>query len=97
MFRADKSIKTNKGEMPGSLTTEGVIKVLLTANLNNSTNSTSTPTNPSPAPVKSEDKLAITPNYIRLIFSRLTFISKFQKGMPNMILVKVICYVNVRK
>jgi len=55
---ADKSIKTNKGEMPGSLTTEGVIKVLLTANLNNSTPS-------SPAPAKSEEKLAITPNYVR--------------------------------
>jgi len=62
---ADKSIKTNKGEMPGSLTTEGVIKVLLTANLNNSTNATPTAKAPSPAPVKSEDKLAITPNYIR--------------------------------
>ena len=80
MFRADKSIKTNKGEMPGSLTTEGVIKVLLTANLNNSTNSTSTPTNPSPAPVKSEDKLAITPNYIRLIFSHHTIYYDGAKG-----------------
>ena len=53
---ADKSIKTNKGEMPASLTSEGVIKVLLSANL---------PSPTSPAPVKMEEKLAITPNYIR--------------------------------
>lgn len=53
---ADKSIKTNKGEMPASLTSEGVIKVLLSANL---------PSPSPPAPAKMEEKLAITPNYIR--------------------------------
>jgi len=50
---ADKSIKTNKGEIPASLTSENVIKVLLSANVNTS-----------PAPAK-EEKLAITPNYIK--------------------------------
>ena len=52
---ADKAIKTNKGEVPASLTSENVIKVLLSASVN---------TNSSPAPVK-EEKLAITPNYIK--------------------------------
>ena len=52
---ADKSIKTNKGEIPASLTSENVIKVLLSANVNTGT---------SPAPAK-EEKLAITPNYIK--------------------------------
>ena len=52
---ADKSIKTNKGEIPASLTSENVIKVLLSANVN---------TGNSPAPAK-EEKLAITPNYIK--------------------------------
>ena len=53
---ADKGIKTNKGEIPASLTSENVIKVLLSANINAN--------NSSPAPVK-EEKLAITPNYIK--------------------------------
>ena len=52
---ADKSIKTNKGEIPASLTSENVIKVLLSASVN---------TGSSPAPAK-EEKLAITPNYIK--------------------------------
>jgi len=56
---ADKSIKTNKGEVPASLTSEGVIKVLLSANLNNSASA------PAQSPAKAEEKLAITPNYIR--------------------------------
>jgi len=42
--------------MPASLTSEGVIKVLLSANL---------PSPSPPAPAKMEEKLAITPNYIR--------------------------------
>ena len=46
MCRADKNIKTNKGELPAALTSEGVIKVLLSANLNTSANSAS------PQPVK---------------------------------------------
>ena len=50
---ADKSIKTNKGEVPASLTQENVIKVLLSASVNTA-----------PAPVK-EEKLPITPNYIK--------------------------------
>ena len=50
---ADKGIKTNKGEVPASLTSENVIKVLLSANMNTA-----------PAPVK-EEKLPITPNYIK--------------------------------
>ena len=58
LFRADKAIKTNKGEMPAALTSEGVIKVLLSANLN------SEPAAPAPPPAK-EKELAITPNYIR--------------------------------
>ena len=53
-IRADKSIATNKGELPAQLTSEGVIKVLLSANLNKS-----------PQTTKKEEKLAITPNYIR--------------------------------
>jgi len=53
---ADKSISTNKGEMPAQLTSEGVIKVLLSANLNKAT---------TPKVVKKEENLAITPNYIR--------------------------------
>merc|ERR1711879_198097 len=52
---ADKNIKTNKGELPAALTSEGVIKVLLSANLNPSANSAS------PQPAKKEEKLAITP------------------------------------
>ena len=47
---ADKNIKTNKGELPASLTSEGVIKVLLSANLNASSNSNSN--TPSPQPIK---------------------------------------------
>jgi len=53
---ADKSISTNKGELPAQLTSEGVIKVLLSANLNKAA---------TPKIVKKEDNLAITPNYIR--------------------------------
>ena len=70
---ADKSIKTNKGELAASLTSEGVIKVILLIVkyegviiviqvLLSATNSSPSP---SPAPVKREEKLAITPNYIR--------------------------------
>lgn len=58
---ADKAIKTNKGEMPAALTSEGVIKVLLSANLNSAPVS---PAPPAAAPVK-EKELPITPNYIR--------------------------------
>jgi len=56
---ADKSISTNKGELPAQLTSEGVIKVLLSANLNKLSST--------PKTVKKEDKesLPITPNYIR--------------------------------
>jgi len=54
---ADKSIATNKGELPAQLTSEGVIKVLLSANLNKS--------QATPKVVKKEESLAITPNYIR--------------------------------
>ena len=53
---ADKSISTNKGELPSQLTSEGVIKVLLSANLNKAA---------TPKVVKKEENLAITPNYIR--------------------------------
>ena len=57
--RADKNIATNKGELPGQLTSEGVIKVLLNANLKS-------PAPASPAPTRrAEEKLPITPNYIR--------------------------------
>jgi len=54
---ADKSIATNKGELPAQLTSEGVIKVLLSANLNKSAST--------PKVVKKEENLPITPNYIR--------------------------------
>jgi len=54
---ADKSIATNKGELPAQLTSEGVIKVLLSANLNK--------TQATPKVVKKEENLPITPNYIR--------------------------------
>ena len=59
LFSADKSISTNKGELPAQLTSEGVIKVLLSANLNKLSST--------PKTVKKEDKesLPITPNYIR--------------------------------
>ena len=50
---ADKNIKTNKGELPASLTSEGVIKVLLSANLNASANSNSTSSSPQPIKVDS--------------------------------------------
>jgi len=56
---ADKSISTNKGELPAQLTSEGVIKVLLSANLNKLS---STPQSKS---IKKEESLPITPNYIR--------------------------------
>ena len=59
LFRADKSISTNKGELPAQLTSEGVIKVLLSANLNKLS---STPQSKS---IKKEESLPITPNYIR--------------------------------
>ena len=57
--RADKSISTNKGELPAQLTSEGVIKVLLSANLNKSGST------PQSKTVKKEENLPITPNYIR--------------------------------
>jgi len=53
---ADKSISTNKGDLSAQLTSEGVIKVLLSANQNKLS---STPT------VKKKESLPITPNYIR--------------------------------
>jgi len=56
---ADKSISTNKGELPAQLTSEGVIKVLLSANLNKLGST------PPVKTVKKEENLAITPNYIR--------------------------------
>lgn len=56
---ADKSISTNKGELPAQLTSEGVIKVLLSANLNKLTST------PQAKTIKKEDSLPITPNYIR--------------------------------
>ena len=52
--RADKNIKTNKGELPAALTSEGVIKVLLSANLNASTNSNSNSASPQPVKVGSD-------------------------------------------
>ena len=51
---ADKNIKTNKGELPAALTSEGVIKVLLSANLNASSNSNSNSASPQPIKVDSD-------------------------------------------
>jgi len=76
---ADKNIPTNKGEVAAQLTSEGVIKVLLNAMKGGSTATapSTTPTTAATTPasngdskkqnisVKSEEKLAITPNYIR--------------------------------
>jgi len=78
---ADKNIPTNKGEVAAQLTSEGVIKVLLNAMKGGTTTTTPAPVTTSttaattPASngdskkqnvgVKSEEKLAITPNYIR--------------------------------
>jgi len=68
---ADKNIPTNKGELAAQLTTEGVIKVLLNAQSNKLA---PLPTPPqvkatakvSPArPQQVEEKLPITPNYLR--------------------------------
>jgi len=56
---ADKSISTNKGELPAQLTSEGVIKVLLSANLNKLSDT------PKAKSIKKEENLPITPNYIR--------------------------------
>lgn len=56
---ADKAISTNKGELPAQLTSEGVIKVLLSANQNKLSST------PQAKPIKKEDSLPITPNYIR--------------------------------
>ena len=49
---ADKNIKTNKGELPAALTSEGVIKVLLSANLNASNSNSA-----SPQPIKVDSDL----------------------------------------
>jgi len=70
---ADKNIPTNKGEVAAQLTGEGVIKVLLNAMKGGGGQAAATANNPasnggSPAPAKptvKEEKLAITPNYIR--------------------------------
>jgi len=67
---ADKNIPTNKGEVAAQLTSEGVIKVLLNAMKGGSGGGDTKPavSNGSPAPAKAaikEEKLAITPNYIR--------------------------------
>lgn len=67
---ADKNIPTNKGEVAAQLTSEGVIKVLLNAMKGGSAGGDTKPavSNGSPAPakaVKTEDKMPITPNYIR--------------------------------
>jgi len=70
---ADKNIPTNKGEVAAQLTGEGVIKVLLNAMKGGGGGSgqaaaNNQASNGSPAPAKptvKEEKLAITPNYIR--------------------------------
>jgi len=70
---ADKNIPTNKGEVAAQLTGEGVIKVLLNAMKGGGGQAAASANNPasnggSPAPAKptvKEEKLAITPNYIR--------------------------------
>jgi len=64
---ADKNIPTNKGEVAAQLTGEGVIKVLLNAMKGSGGGASPAPTTPKPAVKRErvEEKLPITPNYLR--------------------------------
>lgn len=59
IFRADKNIPTNKGEVAAQLTSEGVIKVLLNAMKGGSGGGDTKPavSNGSPAPAKAAIKV----------------------------------------
>jgi len=70
---ADKNIPTNKGELAAQLTTEGVIKVLLNAQSNKlaplpappAVKATAKVSPARPQQQQVEEKLPITPNYLR--------------------------------
>ncbi|XP_023343823.1 ankyrin repeat domain-containing protein 40 [Eurytemora carolleeae] len=62
---ADKNIPTNKGEVAAQLTSEGVIKVLLNAMKGSAGTGGGGSTPKQPLKKEKEEKLPITPNYIR--------------------------------